>query len=132
MFQYDPDKLLDNAADVAERAYCPYSEFRVGAAVITTEGKVYTGCNVENASYGLTMCAERVALHKAISEGERNFLAMAIVASGTSVPYPCGACRQVLWELCAPDIALHLSPLDAPDMVERYQLTDLLPHPFKF
>ena len=90
-------KLLATAKKAQRRAHAPYSKFHVGAALLTKSGKVYTGCNVENASYGLTICAERVALTKAVSEGHRQFKAIAVVAPSASLS-PCGACRQVLAE----------------------------------
>lgn len=96
--QYTVERLIDAAAAARERAYAPYSEFRVGAAVLTKEGRCYTGCNVENVSYGLTCCAERVALFKAISDGERDFEAIAVTAGTEDYCTPCGACRQVLAE----------------------------------
>ncbi len=91
-------ELIDIAKKAMENAYAPYSNFRVGAALLTKSGKVFTGVNVENSSYGLTMCAERVAVFKAVSEGERDFVKIAIVSSGGEKTYPCGACRQVLYE----------------------------------
>ncbi len=91
-------ELIDIAKKAMENAYAPYSNFRVGAALLTKSGKVFTGVNVENSSYGLTMCAERVAVFKAVSEGERDFIKIAIVSSGGEKTYPCGACRQVLYE----------------------------------
>ncbi len=96
--------LINSAKRAMENAYAPYSKFRVGAAILTTAGKIYTGCNIENASYGLTLCAERVALFKAISEGERHFKSIAIFASKNPA-YPCGACRQALFEF-APKIKI--------------------------
>lgn len=94
-----PDIELTAAATQARTgAYAPYSRFRVGAAVRTAQGTVYTGANVENASYGLSMCAERVAIHKAVSEGQRRLVAVAVVADGTALTMPCGACRQVMAE----------------------------------
>jgi len=92
-------ELLRIATDAGRRAYAPYSNFRVGAALLTAAGKVYSGCNIENSSYGLTICAERTAIFKAISEGERNFKAIAIVADDPDFTPPCGACRQVLFDL---------------------------------
>ena len=130
MQNYNPVALLEAACEAAEHAYCPYSAFRVGAAIVTRSGRIFAGCNVENASYGLTMCAERVAMAKAISEGCREFVALAVVSSGATTPYPCGACRQVLHELTGPDLAIHLSTLDAQDTDERYTLADLYPKPF--
>ncbi len=90
--------LITAAAQARTHAYAPYSKFRVGAAVQTPRGTIYTGANVENASYGLSMCAERVAIQKAISEGHRRLVAVAVVADGTALTMPCGACRQVMTE----------------------------------
>ena len=92
------DKLIMEALSARNSAYAPYSGFRVGAAALTGGGKIYTGCNVENSSYGLTCCAERVALFKAVSEGHRDFTAIAVAAGGEDFCRPCGACRQVLAE----------------------------------
>jgi len=94
----DEKELLAKAWEAREKAYVPYSHFPVGAALETKSGKIYTGCNVENASYGLTICAERVVLYKAISEGEQEFTALAVVADTPTPCSPCGACRQVLCE----------------------------------
>jgi cytidine deaminase len=121
-------KLIAAAKTAQRRAHAPYSKFHVGAALLTKSGKVITGCNVENASYGLTICAERVAITKAVSEGHRQFKAIAVVAPSASLS-PCGACRQVLAEfgemvvVCA----------DARDTrkVRLYLLSELLPHAFK-
>lgn len=100
-------KLLKRAQAVRERAYAPYSNYLVGAALLSNTGKIYTGCNVENASYGLTVCAERNAIFKAVSEGEREFVALAVVtANGGS---PCGACRQVIFEFMNPDAPVALA-----------------------
>ena len=102
----DWDALVDAAWNVREQAYAPYSNFKVGAALLATDGRIFTGCNVENLSYGLTICAERVAIGSALAAGVRNFLAVAVVAD-TSVPIsPCGACRQVLSEFSVPDVML--------------------------
>lgn len=91
------EKLLETAIAMRRYAYAPYSRYAVGAALLCEDGRVFTGCNVENAAYGNTLCAERTALCKAVSEGERKFTAIAIAASG-SAPFPCGACRQSLYE----------------------------------
>jgi len=92
------EKLLKEAVAGSEFAYCPYSNFRVGAAVLTKSGRVYTGGNIENVSYGATVCAERVAIWKAVSEGEKEFQAMAVVGPGNKEAYPCAQCRQVMVE----------------------------------
>ncbi|HSQ76023.1 MAG TPA: cytidine deaminase, partial [Bacteroidota bacterium] len=91
--------LVSRARAAKRYSHSPYSRFRVGAAVLATSGKVYTGCNIENSSYGLTVCAERTALFKAVSEGEKSFVAMAIASDETSATPPCGACRQVIMDL---------------------------------
>jgi cytidine deaminase len=91
-------ELLQHAAKALENSYAPYSRFRVGAALLTEDGQVFTGCNVENASYGLSNCAERTAVFKAVSNGKKSFRAIAIVSDRTNPVYPCGACRQVLRE----------------------------------
>lgn len=105
------DKLIEMAVSARERAFCPYSSFRVGAAVLCSDGKIYTGCNIENASYSATVCAERTAIFKAISEGADSFTAIAIVGGKKEISdfvYPCGVCRQVLSEHCAPDLKIVL------------------------
>lgn len=94
----DFQELMNNAKEAAKNSYSPFSRFAVGAAVITSSGKIYRGCNVENSSFGLTNCAERTAIFKAVSEGERGILAVAIYSPNTDSCYPCGACRQVLYE----------------------------------
>ena len=105
-------RLLIKAARTARtKAHAPYSHFKVGAALLTKGGQVYSGCNIENSSYGLTMCAERTALFKAISEGATTFRAIAIAADESSITPPCGACRQVLWELAGNiDVLLPAGP----------------------
>ncbi len=119
--------LIDQAREVRQRAAAPYSNFLVGSALETTGGEIFTGCNVENASYGLTICAERVAACKAVSEGHRSFTRIAVVADTETLTPPCGACRQVLWEVCG-DIEVVLANLD--DRAETMKLADLLPRPF--
>ncbi len=94
------DDLVGAAKAARERAFAPYSNFKVGAAVRTKGGKVYTGCNVESASYGLTVCAERVAIWKAVSEGETEFTELAVVTETDLLTPPCGVCRQIIWEFC--------------------------------
>lgn len=119
------------ALRAVQNSYSPYSKFPVGAALTTSGGKVFTGCNVENASYGLTMCAERVAVMKAVSEGSQKFKALAVVGGRGKAARPCGACLQVLAEFCGPDFPVSLASLDKPDRIERLTLGDLLPHTFK-
>ena len=94
----DYELLMNKAKDASRTSYSPFSRFAVGASVITSSGKIYQGCNVENSSFGLTICAERCAIFKAVSEGEREILAVAIYSPNTDSCYPCGACRQVLYE----------------------------------
>ena len=123
-----PHSTIVGAARVArERALAAFSEFKVGAALETTDGRVITGCNIENSTYGLTMCAERVAIFKAVSEGHRSFTRIAVVADTSQPTSPCGACRQMLWEF-AGDIEVILADLDKIKTTHR--LKDLLPHPF--
>ena len=123
----DSDRLVAAARAARERAVAPYSRFKVGAALLARDGTIYTGCNVENASYGLTVCAERVALLKALSEGAREFSQIAVVADTASPTPPCGPCRQLLWEYCG-DIPVVLANLTA--ISGQHQLKDLLPLPF--
>lgn len=120
-------KLLDAARHASTSAYCPYSRFSVGAAVLTEDGEIFEGCNVENASYGLTICAERNAVFQAISKGSTRILAVAIYTPTTSPSSPCGACRQVINEF-GPDAEI-LSACDGPDVL-RASLSTLLPHAF--
>jgi len=119
--------LLDAARAARLNAHAPFSKFKVGAALQTEDGKVITGCNVENATYGLTLCAERVAMFKAISEGHRRFVRVAVVADTEAPTPPCGACRQILWELGG-DLEVILGNLVAEK--GRYWLRELLPVPF--
>lgn len=94
------EKLISAAKEAATKAYCPYSGYAVGAAVLTDSGRIYGGCNVENASYSLTVCAERNAIFKAVGEGEKEIVALCVYSAGDKPPYPCGACRQTLAEFC--------------------------------
>jgi len=122
--------LLQTAANAARKAYAPYSNFNVGAALLCADGDVFTGCNVENASYGLTNCAERTAVFSAIAAGRKDFVALAIVAEGESMPYPCGACRQVLSEFCREELSVYVATVDALEDYEVVCLAELLPHRF--
>jgi cytidine deaminase len=123
----DVAALIEAAFRVRENAHAPFSNFRVGAALEDASGRVYTGCNIENATYGLTVCAERVAVFKAISEGARSFLRIAVVAGTDTLTPPCGACRQILWEFCGDIEVILANPRGA---VEKLRLRDLLPRPF--
>ncbi|MEO5698870.1 MAG: cytidine deaminase [Casimicrobiaceae bacterium] len=120
--------LLEAAQAARGHAYAPYSNFAVGAAVRTSDGAVYTGCNVENASYGLTVCAERVAVWKAVSEGARAIVAVAVVTDATEPAAPCGACRQVLAEFAA-DAEVAIGNLEGT--VTHTSVAALLPLPFR-
>lgn len=123
----DEDRLVELAVLVREQAYAPYSGFPVGAALLARDGRIFTGCNVENASFGLTVCAERVALFKAVSEGEREFVALAI-ACGEGPCAPCGACRQALHEF-APKLLVIMTDGEGRER-KRAHLDELLPHGF--
>lgn len=123
------EKLIDIAKDVLNRAYAPYSQYRVGSALETSSGKIYQGCNIENMSFGLTICSERVAIFKAISEGETSFKRIVVVSEDDSLPIPCGACLQVMSEFCDDDFEVILC--SGNDKVEVYRLKDLFPKPFK-
>jgi len=115
------------AREARERAHAPYSRFKVGAALKTRTGEIVTGCNIENASYGLTLCAERVAVFKAVSEGISGFDAIAVVADSKRLTAPCGPCRQILWEFCG-DLVVHMSNTKGASRTLR--LRELLPLPF--
>jgi len=120
-----PDQLVQVAREARDRAYAPYSRYRVGAALLTRDGIVVSGCNVENASFGLTCCAERAAVFAAVATGHRKFTALAVVTDDAAAP--CGACRQVLREF-APDLAVHVASVDGSYRTRR--LGDLLPESF--
>lgn len=123
----DPSELLARARECLDRAYAPYSRFQVAAAVVDDRGRVFTGVNVENISYGLSMCAERVAVFGAIAAGARRITAVAVAGSGAELLSPCGACRQVLAEFAAPDVPVYC---DAPGEPRRWTVSELLPHGF--
>ena len=121
------EALVDAARGAFERAMADYSHFKVGAALETADGEVITGCNIENASYGLTMCAERVAMFTALSTGHRTFRRVVVVADTASPTPPCGACRQILWEFGG-DIEVILANLEV--VTATHKMSDLLPHAF--
>ncbi len=121
------EELIAAARAVREYAHAPYSQFRVGAALEDYHGKVFTGCNVENATFGLTICAERVAVLKAISEGIKSFRRIAIVTDSERLTPPCGACRQILWEFCG-DVELILA--NTQGRVETLRLGTIFPRAF--
>jgi cytidine deaminase len=121
------ERLVAAARAARMFAVAPYSHFKVGAALLSSSGEVFTGCNVENASYGLTVCAERVALWKALSEGHRAFTMIVVVADTGAPTPPCGACRQLIWEY-AGDIPVVLAILTT--VTGQHRMKDLLPYPF--
>ena len=121
-------ELLAQAWKVRKRAVAPYSGFKVGAALRASNGKIYTGCNVENSTYGLTVCAERVAVLKALSEGVSVFTEMAVVTESPKLTPPCGSCRQILWEFCG-DIEILLA--NHQGLKRRMPMHELLPEPFE-
>ena len=129
MSGWDAQQLVQAAIEARERAYARYSTFQVGAALITPERRVFLGCNVENASYGLTICAERVAVANAISAGQTEFAAIAVASRGGVTP--CGACRQVLAEF-ATDLPVLLADVDDLSDIRELNLSDLLPSAFDF
>jgi cytidine deaminase len=123
------EKLIAAAAQARKGAVVPYSRFKVGAALLTRAGEIVTGANVESASYGLTCCAERVALFAALTGGRRNFVAMAVVARAPGGPMPCGACRQLLAEY-APGATVYVADSGKPKTVRRFSVRELLPGAF--
>ena len=130
-----PRQLVEKAFSIAKNAYCPYSHYRVGAALLTASNDIFEGVNMENASYGLTICAERTAFSSAISAGHTQFKAIAIVSdcrlsSTCPTPFPCGACRQVMAEFCPADFPIYLATVNNLDAFEKTLLGALLPNPF--
>ena len=121
------DELIQAARDAREKSLAIYSGFRVGAALETADGKIYQGCNIESSSYSLTICAERVALFKALSEGERKFTRLVLTADSPQLCPPCGACRQVLWDF-APNLTIIM--VNDNDEAKTFPLRDLLPKAF--
>ena len=125
-------ELIKSALAARENSHSPYSEFRVGAALLCADGKVYTGCNIENASYSATVCAERTAIFKAVSEGCRDFSVIAIVGGNSDkmiMAYPCGVCRQVMSEFCKKDFRIIVA--ESEEKYEEYTLGELLPKSFE-
>lgn len=120
--------LLESARAAQQAAYAPYSKYRVGCALETVEGLVYTGCNIENASYGATLCAERVAIFKAVSEGHLKFRRIVICTDATLPATPCGLCRQVMSEFCDPDLEIILCGAHVTE--RHFRFAELFPHPF--
>ncbi len=120
-------EIIEAATVARENAHAPFSRFKVGAALLTTGNEIITGCNVENASYGLTMCAERVAIFKAISENKKEFVKICVVADTDALTPPCGACRQIIWEFCG-DVEVLMANLDGE--TETFQISELLPKAF--
>jgi cytidine deaminase len=123
----DYDALIAAAKLARENAHAHFSKFKVGAALRTASGRIFGGCNVENATYGLTVCAERVAIFKAISEGEKRFKAIAVVTDTDRLTPPCGACRQLIWEFCG-DVPVVMANLKGK--IEVLRMRELFPRPF--
>lgn len=123
------EKLMDEAEKARSHSYSPYSHYSVGAALLTKDGKIYSGCNIENASYTPTICAERNAFFKAVYDGVREFEAIAIIGSGESPSYPCGVCRQVMAEFCNKDFVILTANQDRTIIVKN-TLNELLPNSF--
>ncbi len=121
------EDLIELAKEARERAFAPYSKFKVGSAVISKDGKTFSGCNVESASYGLTVCAERVAIWKAVSEGETELVEIVVVADTEELTPPCGVCRQIIWEFCG-DVPITMANLKGD--VETVLTKELLPRAF--
>src|SRR6516164_1629541 len=122
-----PDALVEAALAVRAHAHAPFSNFRVGAALEDASGRIHTGCNIENATYGLTLCAERVAIFKAISEGARKFRRIAVAADTDDLTPPCGACRQIIWEFCG---NIEIALVNPRGKTETYRMNQLFPKPF--
>lgn len=127
MFTTDQE-LIESARRARETAHAPYSGFAVGAALLSGDGRVFTGCNIENSTFGLTMCAERVAIFKAVSEGAREILKLAVVADHERFAPPCGCCRQMIWEFATEGAEVILANLNGA--VQRFGIEDLFPNAF--
>lgn len=127
---YDYKLLMDKAKEASKQSYSPFSRFAVGACVLAKSGKMYTGCNVENSSFGMTICAERCAIFKAVSEGEREILAVAIYSPNADDCNPCGACRQVMYEFQGDDTEVEIITESMSELIVR-KLSEYLPYGFK-
>ena len=127
--QFKPDELLELAVEARDHSYSPYSHYSVGAALLCKDGRIYQGCNIENASFTPTICAERTAFFKAIYDGIREFAAIAIIGSGDLPAFPCGVCRQVMSEFCDGDFILIVSNADRSEIVTE-TLDEMMPHRF--
>ena len=119
------NELIQKAIEMRSRALAPYSNYKVGAAILTESGKIFGGCNIENSSYSLTICAERVAIFKAVSEGETKFKALSVSTSNAGMP--CGACRQVIWDICG---NIQVLICDDNSLITKTESIELLPMPF--
>lgn len=122
------EELIERARVARESAHAPYSNFEVGAALLASDGRIFTGCNIENSTYGLTMCAERVAIFKAVSEGAREFVKVVVVADHLNLTPPCGCCRQMIWEFSADETVVILANL-AGD-VQKFEIKEIFPNAF--
>jgi cytidine deaminase len=122
------DELIERATSARLAAHAPYSNFEVGAALLAADGRVFTGCNIENSAYGLSMCAERVAIFKAVSEGANEFTKVAVVTDSESLTPPCGCCRQMIWEFASASTEVILANLTGD--VRSFDIKDLLPEAF--
>ncbi|MDO4753823.1 MAG: cytidine deaminase [Bacillota bacterium] len=123
---YSPKELIERALDASKNAYAPYSHFKVGAALLAESGNIYTGCNIENASYGATICAERAAIAHAVGEGERHFTVIAVVCESRTRLFPCGICRQTLSEFGEMDVVV-----EGEQSFEVFKLSELIPLSFQ-
>jgi cytidine deaminase len=123
------DELLQLAAEARDHSYSPYSQYSVGAALLTKDGRIYQGCNIENASFTPTICAERTAFFKAVFDGVRDFAAIAIIGSGVLPAFPCGVCRQVMSEFCDGEFVIVVSNRDMSEIVTE-TLDQMMPHRF--
>ena len=122
------DELIERAKDARHAAHAPYSNFEVGAALVSTDGRVFTGCNIENSAYGLSMCAERVAIFKAVSEGAHEFTKIAVITDTETLTPPCGCCRQMIWEFSLGTTEVILANLTGD--VRTFDIKELLPEAF--